>query len=153
LDPYGLVCRAGRWYLAGYCHLRQDIRVFRLDRVLGVEVRAERFERPENFDCLAAVERGIASIPLAWEVEVLLELPLEEARARISPALGTLEETADGVLLRCWANGLDWVAHFLAGLRCPFSVQRPPELRDALRRLAARVTYAAERTPTTEQAP
>src|SRR5258708_6338386 len=31
LDPYGLVFHAGRWYTQGYCHLRRDLRIFRLD--------------------------------------------------------------------------------------------------------------------------
>src|SRR5690606_5055078 len=33
IDPYGLVYWRGRWYTVGYCHLRQDLRSFRLDRV------------------------------------------------------------------------------------------------------------------------
>jgi len=31
-DPYGLVWRGGRWYAVGHCHLRRDVRSFRLDR-------------------------------------------------------------------------------------------------------------------------
>lgn len=33
VDPYGLVYHWDRWYLAGWCHLRQARRVFRVDRV------------------------------------------------------------------------------------------------------------------------
>ncbi len=33
-DPYGLVYRAGRWYIVGWCHLRRGLRSFRLDRVV-----------------------------------------------------------------------------------------------------------------------
>lgn len=29
VSPYHIVCRAGRWYVVGYCHLRRDQRVFR----------------------------------------------------------------------------------------------------------------------------
>jgi predicted DNA-binding transcriptional regulator YafY len=36
VDPYGLACRAGYWYMVGYCHLREGVRTFRLDRVLSV---------------------------------------------------------------------------------------------------------------------
>ena len=35
-DPYGLALRHGRWYAAGWCHLRQALRTFRLDRIAGV---------------------------------------------------------------------------------------------------------------------
>lgn len=35
LDPYGLVHRKGAWYLVGRDHARDEIRSFRLDRVVG----------------------------------------------------------------------------------------------------------------------
>lgn len=144
VDPYGLVYRAGRWYLAGYCHLREDVRVFRLDRVASVEPLEETFARPVDFDALAAVERGIASVPGTWRVVALLRMSLEQARQRIPAVLGRLEETPDGVLFHCYSQELGWVAHFLAGLRCPIIVREPPELRAALRELAARVAAIAE---------
>jgi biotin operon repressor len=31
-DPYGLSYQGGRWYAVGMCHLRRDMRTFRLDR-------------------------------------------------------------------------------------------------------------------------
>lgn len=33
-DCYGLAWRSGRWYAVGHCHLRGDLRSFRLDRIL-----------------------------------------------------------------------------------------------------------------------
>lgn len=143
-DPYGLVYRAGRWYAAGYCHLRQGIRVFRLDRVLRAEPREERFERPADFESLGHVERAIASTPGTWTVEALLQTTLEEARRQVPPVLGTLDETLEGVLLRCAVPELGRIAHFLAGLGCSVDVRRPPELRAELRRLAAHVARLAD---------
>ncbi|MBK8025099.1 MAG: YafY family transcriptional regulator [Chloroflexi bacterium] len=37
VDPYGVAYRVGRWYLVAYCHLRGEIRTFRLDRILAIE--------------------------------------------------------------------------------------------------------------------
>ncbi|HLJ81221.1 MAG TPA: YafY family protein [Ktedonobacterales bacterium] len=144
VDPYGLVYRAGRWYMAGYCHLREDVRVFRLDRVTSAEPLDETFTRPADFDTLAVVERGIASVPDTWEVVVLLRMSLEKARRRIPAATGHLEETPDGVLFRCYRQELGWVAHLLVGLGCPVVVREPPELRAVLRELAARAIEMAD---------
>lgn len=33
LEPYGIIHHAGRWFVVGHCRLRQELRVFRLDRV------------------------------------------------------------------------------------------------------------------------
>jgi predicted DNA-binding transcriptional regulator YafY len=145
LDPYGLVYRGNRWYVVGYCHLRQGIRVFRLDRVAAVEAREERFERPESFDALEQVELSIGQTPGRWHCEVRLALSYQEARERISLSVGSLEETPDGILLRCEVQHLEWLAHYLLGLYCEFTVLEPPELRDALHALAARLEAAAHR--------
>ncbi len=145
IDPYGLVYRTGRWYAVGYCHLRADLRVFRLDRVLAAELRDEGFTRPRDFDNLAYVLHALATMPDTWAVEVLLETTLAEARRRVSPALATLEEAHGGVLLRCHVGDLDWIARFLAGLPWPVVVRRPPELRASLREFAAHVAGLAER--------
>lgn len=145
VDVYGIVCRDGFWYAVGYCHLRQDVRVFRLDRVLQAEIREETYTRPAHFDCLAHVARAVALMPDKWLVEVLLETSLEEAKREVPSALAVLEETTSGVLLRCYTKDLDWLAHILAGLSCPFVVRQPLELRAALKRLATHLTTMAER--------
>jgi predicted DNA-binding transcriptional regulator YafY len=145
LDPYGVVFYDGRWFAVGYCHLRADLRIFRLDRVLWAELREEQFERPAEFDSLAYVMRSLANAPATWAVEVLLETTLEEARQRVSAAMATLDQAEGGVLMRCQVQDLRWLAHLLVGLGVPLVVRRPPELRDALRDLAAEVAKMAER--------
>src|SRR5579883_440019 len=37
-DPYGLSYFLGSWHLVAYCHLRQDRRVFRLDRIENLKI-------------------------------------------------------------------------------------------------------------------
>lgn len=142
-DPYGLVYRAGRWYAVGWCHLRGGVRVFRIDRVQQAELRPETFTPPAGFDSVGYLLRSLASTPSAWPVEVLLEVPLEVAQRRVPPVVATLEETPAGVLLRAGTDDLDWMARFLVNLDLPLVVRRPPELREALRRLAARVADLA----------
>jgi predicted DNA-binding transcriptional regulator YafY len=145
LDPYGVVFYDGRWFAVGYCHLRADLRIFRLDRVLRAELREEQFARPADFDSLAYVVRSLANAPATWSVEVLLETALEEVRECVPASMATLDPAEGGVLFRCQVQDLDWLAHFLAGLNVPLVVLRPPELRDALRRLAAQIAALAER--------
>lgn len=50
IEPYGLVCKAGTWYLVAYCHTRRDIRTFRVDRVLEVTVREEEVRPRRDFN-------------------------------------------------------------------------------------------------------
>lgn len=143
LDPYGLVYLGGRWYAAGFCHLRRDLRIFRLDRVLAVEPVPETFVRPADFDSLAFVRESLARAPGAWEVEATLGLDLEEARRRIPAHQAMIEPDGTGVVLRLHVESLEWAARFLVGVGCPFEVRRPPELGSALRRLAEQMLVAA----------
>ncbi|MBS4174657.1 YafY family protein [Bacillus sp. FJAT-49736] len=49
LDPYGIVNWKNRWYVVGYCHLRNEIRSFRVDRILSLSRTDQTFERPIEF--------------------------------------------------------------------------------------------------------
>jgi proteasome accessory factor BC len=48
VDPMGLVVQDGQTFLEGYCHLREDVRLFRLDRVLELTVLPFAAEVPEG---------------------------------------------------------------------------------------------------------
>jgi predicted DNA-binding transcriptional regulator YafY len=144
VDPYGVVAWSRSWYVAGYCHLRRGLRSFRLDRVAAAEPRDGAFAPPEDFDALDFVLRSVAAMPGVWPVEVVLRAGEAQARARIPPAFGTLETVPGGVVFSCRYDDLDGLARFLVTLGLPLTVHRPPELRDALRRLARDIrTWAA----------
>jgi predicted DNA-binding transcriptional regulator YafY len=143
VELYGLVCRSGFWYAVGHCHLRQGLRVFRLDRVVSAAVAAGTYRRPVDFDCLSYVTRSIALTPATWLVDVLLQTNMAQAQSMVPPALATLEQAPTGIVLRCYVDNLDWMAHFLAGLDCPLIIRRPLELRTALQRLAEKINTLA----------
>lgn len=48
VDPMGLVIQDGYPFLEGYCHLRRDVRLFRLDRVLELTVLPYAAQVPEG---------------------------------------------------------------------------------------------------------
>ena len=86
VDPYHLLFQGGQFYLLGYAHERQAIRVFRLSRIQGrvsYATKAEHdFKRPVDFDprpyanraeWQLGEQRGAAEILLseriAWQIE------------------------------------------------------------------------------------
>lgn len=42
-EPYQLVLKGGHWYLQGYCHKRNDYRLFRLSRISNLQMQEEAF--------------------------------------------------------------------------------------------------------------
>lgn len=142
-DPYGLVHIVGKWYAPGYCHLRDDLRLFRLDRIRHVAPRDVFFQRPPRFDPLAFVQEALAVAPNAWHVEAVLQTGLEHARAMIPAYEATLEACDEGVVIRTNVDDLDDAARYLIRLGWPFVVRKPVELRAVLIDLAREITVAA----------
>ncbi|MDD1505133.1 YafY family protein [Lysinibacillus sp. CNPSo 3705] len=49
VDPYRIIYWNNKWYVIGFCHLRNDIRSFRVDRIESLMLTENTFNRPENF--------------------------------------------------------------------------------------------------------
>ena len=75
-EPLGLVAKAGVWYLVA----RKDngeMRVFRADRIIAVDVTGGTFERPADFKLDEFWE--------TWSVRFLESLPRYVVRVRVAP--------------------------------------------------------------------
>jgi predicted DNA-binding transcriptional regulator YafY len=145
VEPYGIVGWSGHWYLVGYCCLRRDYRTFRLDRIQQVEVLDEPFEKAEGFDCRAYV---MQRNPGGFHFEVEFQAALYTVQQKIPAYYGSLTEAPGGVLFQCEYEDVDGMARFLMSLNLPFVIHEPPELREALLRMAEQMVRAA-----TAQAP
>ena len=145
-DPYGLAWRGGRWYAVGHCHLRGGLRSFRLDRIEGLELLPASFGMPEDFDAVRHLALGLASLPRAMGVRVLLKTDLATARQELFEAIGLFQPHPDGVLLHSQVDDLGWYARQLARLSCDFTVLEPPALRDAVRDCARTLLRRAQAT-------
>jgi predicted DNA-binding transcriptional regulator YafY len=144
VDPYGVVQRSRYWYLVGYCHLRSNIRIFRLDRIRDAAPRHAHFHPPQDFDCLEYLLTSLSSWDANITVEVVLDLSLERARRIVPRWYGILEPVSGGVLLRTQVDDLDDLARTLLGLGCALQIRRPIELKPVLRRAAAEIMRVAE---------
>jgi predicted DNA-binding transcriptional regulator YafY len=139
-----MVYHGGRWYAVGYCHLRRDLRVFHLDRIVDAELCEDGFTRPDHFDSLGHVQQALATVPTSWLVEVPLRATLAEIQPKLPPAVAALHEVSEGVVLRCSVVDPSWAEHLLVSLGYPLVVRQPDELRAELRSLAARAYTLAE---------
>ena len=145
LEPFSVTQRSGRWFLAGYCQLRQGLRLFRVDRIASLTVLEETFVRPD-FEMAAFLRDSLDYAPETWQVEVWLELPPEIAEGRLPGMRAVLGAQAGGTLLRCGADDLGVLALRLLTLGCRLEVRSPPELGAAFSRVAERATRAAAST-------
>lgn len=145
VDPYRVVTFAQRWYLFGWCHLRQDWRTFRVDRISDLHVTTFTFSVRQGPDPADAVRHAVLQAPY----DVLVRVIAEAAPAVISEHMprnaadlqGWPEGEADpsATLITTGAEGLSYLALHLALLGVPMRVVDPPELVEKLHRLGKRL--------------
>ncbi|MGQ9707224.1 MAG: helix-turn-helix transcriptional regulator [bacterium] len=133
VDPYALIFRRHAWYLIGYCHLRKNIRTFRIERIKQVEVSDKQFERPDDFNIESYFED-------AWELYKGGELI--EARIRFDPRIAPLilegkrhssqkiEIKRDGSLIyTIRVRGIEEIARWVLSFGRRAEALSPPQLR------------------------
>ena len=139
VEPFQLVHTSRRWYLVARDRDRQAWRTFRVDRIDQPQSTGLRFVLENPPDARALVAEGVAVSAYKIRAEVLLKTSLDQARRVVSPTIGVLERRRGGTLLRMGADDIRWIAGYLAGLECEFRILDPPELKEAVAALGARL--------------
>jgi predicted DNA-binding transcriptional regulator YafY len=145
VDPYGLLFRSGRWYMSGYCHLRQELRTFRLDRLQHIELLDQSFNRPAQFDSAEHFTQSLYGMPGNIDVQVMLHTDKNTAAQAMGETASMLKPQADGLLLNTRTDSCYCLAQWLSQLPFDFSIIEPPELKQALKQQAARLMNIAQR--------
>ncbi len=143
VQPYGLIRDNGVWFMAAYCCLRQDARLFRVDRIGAVKPTHVAFERPAVLDLRHFVQLRLQSIPARWQTDVWLETSTATLRFDRVPANARIDEEAGGLCLRCNVDDLVLYAAQLMTLGCRFVVRSPRELVTAFDALSERARTVA----------
>ncbi|MCX5047644.1 MULTISPECIES: helix-turn-helix transcriptional regulator [unclassified Streptomyces] len=140
LEPYGLVLKAGVWYVCARVTEGGSFRVYRIDRFTAAEAGGERFERDEEFDLPAFWEERAAQFARSiLRAEVVVRVSADGARRlpyAVDPAAAreALAEAGapdeEGRLTVTLPVESEQVAHAqLAGLGPEVEVLAPPSLR------------------------
>ena len=144
IDPYALALQWGNWYLVGYCHLREGLRTFRVDRFQQIEPTGQTFEIPAGFSAREYLSRMADERPASYyRVTVRFEADVAHLVRERKEAWQHLVENEDGsVLLTFDTADLAWPCRWVLGYQDRATVLSPPELaamvRDAARAVAAR---------------
>ncbi|WP_199714582.1 helix-turn-helix transcriptional regulator [Micromonospora radicis] len=148
VSPYGLVLKSGIWYLVG--RVDDELRTYRVDRVVGVEPHDESFDREPDFDLAAYWQAQAESFlrgMLRAEVRLRLSpVGLRRLRHHADIPFGYAEAVAaagepDGqgwVTTRLPVESVDVAYSQLLGLGPEVEVLDPPDLRVRLADAASR---------------
>ncbi len=132
-NPYGLIHSLNAWHLVAYCHLRHDIRNFRLDRVERLELLPQTFQRPNDFK-MQENRRGEQN-----GIIVRARFDKEVARwVRESRSYYTIAEEEDpaGLLVTLQVRQENEILQWLLGWGQHVQVLEPTSLRQSIAREA-----------------
>lgn len=127
-DPYSLVHASGIWHMTAYCHLRKDLRIFRLDRMDTLEVLPKAFVRQANYTIEEhqGRERSL-TVRLLFDKET--GRWVHESRNYFVIAE---EETAEGLLLTLQIRQESEIVQWLLGWGQHVRVLEPESLRQKI---------------------
>ncbi|MFI9413124.1 helix-turn-helix transcriptional regulator [Nocardia gamkensis] len=145
-EPHSLVSAGRRWYLVAWDVDRADWRTFRVDRLTSPQATGIR--------CAA---RALPAEDAATFVtsQLARTRPVRRVVLRVHAGAETLADAfrvraeeiepldAHTCLLRTSADSLEWTALRIAHLNLDFDVVEPPEMRDLLAGLGAKLLRAA----------
>lgn len=137
VDPYHLACLEGDWYCVGFCHLREETRLFMLGRIRELQETGATFERPMDFNVNDYLDAGFR--------RMRGDGPLLSVRLRFSAAVAryirertwhpkqTLCELPDGRLELAFAvNHLLEVKRWAMSFGSECEVVEPVALREGI---------------------
>lgn len=157
VQPWGVVCWRGRWYVVGHDQDRQATRCFRLSRVVGpvrLTGRPGAYTPPDDVDLLSHVARWSGPVERTG-VATVLARPGRAAGLRRTAESCVPAVDGDRLTLR-YAEPEGLAAH-LAGYGADVRVLDPPEVRDLviqrLKEIVAAHEPSATDEPTNAQVP
>ncbi len=143
VDPYHLWFAAGALYLIGYCHLRNDVRMFAVDRIRSLTITNHPCQMPLGFDVEAYVRNALVAMVGGKPVEVELRFDRKTsawAKDRIWHPSQKATMGKDGCLtlelkVADTPELVGWILSFGPGVR----VLRPDSLRHIIVSTAAEI--------------
>ena len=135
LGPLAMLLGEGRQYLVAYSYYAQDVRLFALAGFERIEPTEDVFERPENFDLSAWMQRSFG----IWQEEVydiawrFTPETATDARLYLFHPTQVMTDEPDGSLTVSFrAGGLREMCWHLFRWGDQVEIISPPELRDAM---------------------
>jgi predicted DNA-binding transcriptional regulator YafY len=132
-DPYLLhIYRGTNPYVIGFCHKRQEVRWFRVDRIQQLAVLAETFVQDPTFDAKDHLEmifqHEVGGVPM--NVVIWFDpVTAPYIRERRWHPTQTLQEHPNGAVTLCMTvRGLHDLKRWVLGYGKGAIVQQPPEL-------------------------
>jgi predicted DNA-binding transcriptional regulator YafY len=129
IDPYGLSLQWGMWYLGAFCHLRNELRTFRVERIQSAELTDRTYDIPEDF----SIRQYLHNMQYEPQIEIELEFDpaiIEMIKEQYGGWMEFNELPNGFTQAKFMVYGLEWVSRFVINLGQNVRIITPQELID-----------------------
>ena len=153
VEPLGLVYYADNWHLIAYCRLRRDVRDFRTDRILKLELQNELFSGHDEFSLKRYLEAETHSGQ--FELARIRFKPEVIERVRRERYWGLVEEKAEGegIAVTLLDYSLEWLAGWVLSFGSMAEVLGPERFRQRVATEAEKIAGQYALQPLTASLP
>ena len=136
IDPYCLEIRNGACYLIAYCHSREEVRIFRVDRIKEVDTTGELFEIQEDF-CKDKYLKNVWGVERSEE-EKRVVLIFSGKAARLvrekvwHPSQEIIDLPGDRIRFEITTGSMEEMKIWVLSFGAEVEVERPAELKEAV---------------------
>ena len=145
VDALGIHFRHNYWYLIGWCHLRQDFRTFRLDRIVQSKLTTATFAdhavRLERFYKSLKVESPLQKIIL----DLTPDFAHKIAHEKYFHGWSHEKQLGDRIQMSFMVENLDSFTHWIIFYLKEIKVIEPKSLKEKIRYHALRISKNIER--------
>lgn len=137
VDPYDLIFKEGNWYIIGYCHMKGDIRNFKLNRVKSLKISNDIYMRPHTFSLKEYLEKNWGAF-MGDKIKVVIKFSEKEADFikdttwHIHQHIVDLEDGS--ILFIMYLNQMEDVKEWVMGFGINAEVIEPIGLRNDIKR-------------------
>ena len=143
-DPYHIICQKGSWYLLGYSHSSQAIRLWAMPRIRNCQITKDKFSIPKDFKLEDHIDVQMGAWGFSGEkvkVEIEFAKGLKTYVMERTWHKGqTIRENPDGtVYLSFETNQLGQAAAWIMSFGGAAKALNPPELIEDIKRSAKQI--------------
>lgn len=149
IDPYALTFRGRAWYLAAHCHTRNQILLFRTNRIEKIQNTGMTFDYPEDFSLKDYMAKSW-KVMNGEETKVVVKF-----HARVAPLVKEvkwhstqqIDDLPDGsILYTATVAGTKEISFWILSYGADAEVISPESLRDEIMLMAKKMCQLYEKT-------
>ena len=141
VEPLGLLIRDNYWYLAAWCRLRTDYRLFRVDRIKHYEKTGDRLPDPPDHSLQEFSEQSLHEEQDLQEVIVRFDQEMIRYMGDQKYYRGWVSEERvnDGVEMTFLTSSIEYFARWLLMWGDGVTIQQPSRLKDRVQELSKKL--------------